>query len=274
MECRVRDIPIYYEEMGAGRPMLMLHGSHTDHREMVYNMETLFEQRSGWRRIYPDLPGRGKTPGADWITGEDQMLEVTLDFLDAVAPGERFAVAGYSYGGYMARGIVYRRGTQMDGVMLGAPSVERDRAKSDLPPHQILVHDPDFVAALEENEQMILRVAVVQSMERLASFRAAIMSGFAVADHAFLKRVGANLAFSFEVDKPEEPFPGPALIVTGRQDSMCGYREAWTLLDNYPRATFAVLDRAGHGVSGEQKVLYRALISEWLDRVEEYSAGH
>ena len=274
MECQVRDIPVYYQEIGAGRPLLMLHGSHTDHREMIYNMEPLFEQRNGWRRIYPDLPGRGKTPGAGWIKGEDQMLDVALEFLDAVAPGERFALAGNSYGGYLARGIVFRRRTQMEGVMLGVPSVERDRTKSDLPPHQVLMHDPDFVSAIKEDERMILQVAVVQSLERLAGFRAAIKPGLAVADHAFLKRVAANPAFSFDVDKPGEPFPAPALIVTGRQDSLCGYRDAWTLLDNYPRATFVVLDRAGHGVSNEQQLLYRALVSEWLDRVEEYSAAH
>lgn len=274
MECRVKDIPVYYEEIGAGRPLLMLHGSHADHREMTYIMEPLFEQRSGWRRIYPDLPGRGKTPGADWIRGEDQMLEVALEFLDAVAPEERIAVAGYSYGGYLARGIVYHRRSQMDGVMLGAPSVERDGAETNLPPHQILVHDPEFVSALEEDEQMVLQVAVIQSLKRLAAFRAAIKPGLAVADHAFLRRVSANPAFSFDVDKPAEPFPAPALVVTGRQDSLCGYRDAWALLDNYPRATFAVLDRAGHGVSSEQQVLYCALVSEWLDRVEEYSVGH
>ena len=274
MECQVRDIPVYYEEIGAGRPLLMLHGLHTDHREMIYNMEPLFEQRRGWRRIYPDLPGRGKTPGADWISSEDQMLEVTLEFLDAVAPGERFALAGNSYGGYLARGVVYCRRAQMEGVMLGVPSVERYRSKSDLPPHQVLVHDPDFVSAIDEDERMILQVAVVQSPERLAGFRAAIKPGLVVADRAFIERVGANPAFSFDVDKPDEPFPAPTLIITGRQDSLCGYRDAWTLLDNYPRATFAVLDRAGHGVSNEQQVLFRALVSEWLDRVEEYSAAH
>lgn len=84
----------------------------------------------------------------------------------------------------------------------------------------------------------------------------------------------ANYAFSFDVDAlPEEPFPAPTLIVTGRQDSLCGYRSAWDLLDNFPRATFAVLDRAGHGLSAEQKMLFRALVGEWLDRVEEYAAG-
>jgi hypothetical protein len=42
------------------------------------------------------------------------------------------------------------------------------------------------------------------------------------------------------------------------------------LLDNYPRGTFAVLDRAGHGLGGEQKGLFEALTQEWLMHVEEY----
>jgi len=43
-------------------------------------------------------------------------------------------------------------------------------------------------------------------------------------------------------------------------------------LDNHPRATFAVLDRAGHGLGAEQESLFRTLVSEWLDRVE-YGLG-
>jgi predicted transcriptional regulator len=49
-----------------------------------------------------------------------------------------------------------------------------------------------------------------------------------------------------------------------------GYQGAWDLLDVYPRASFAVLDRAGHVVFVEQKALVMALVNEWLDRVEEY----
>jgi pimeloyl-ACP methyl ester carboxylesterase len=271
MEYSVRDIPLYYEERGEGRPLLMLHGSHTDHREMMRAMEPVFEARTGWRRIYPDLPGRGKTPAADWISSHDDILDVTLAFLDGIAPGERFVVAGYSLGGYLARGIVHNRGAQMDGVMLGAPSVEADPAKRNYPPHQVLVHDPKFVADLQEDEQLLLRVAVVQNQQRLADFREAIKPGLLAADREFMGRVMTNGGYSFDVDILAEPFPAPALIITGRQDSMCGYREAWDILDNYPRGTYAVLDRAGHGVVTEQRELYRALANEWLDRVEEYA---
>jgi hypothetical protein len=50
---------------------------------------------------------------------------------------------------------------------------------------------------------------------------------------------------------------------------MVGYRDAWTILERYPRATFAVLDRAGHNLAIEQERLFAALVGEWLDRVEE-----
>ncbi len=57
--------------------------------------------------------------------------------------------------------------------------------------------------------------------------------------------------------------------MTGRQDSTVGYSRAWELLEQYPRATFAVLDRAGHALPHEQPELLRALVTEWLDRVRE-----
>jgi hypothetical protein len=43
-------------------------------------------------------------------------------------------------------------------------------------------------------------------------------------------------------------------------------------LESYPRATFAVLDRAGYNLPIEQERLFAALVEEWLDRVEEASS--
>lgn len=54
------------------------------------------------------------------------------------------------------------------------------------------------------------------------------------------------------------------------QDDVVGYRDAWEILENYPRGTFVVLDRSGHLLTIEEEELLRALVSEWLDRVEEY----
>ncbi len=140
MRYKLRNIEIYYEEFGSGRPLLMLHGWPADHRQMVYDMEPLFQNRDGWRRIYPDLPGMGKTSGADWITHQDHMLDVVLEFIDAIAPGQRFSVAGTSYGGYLARGVIYRRIAQVDGLLLQAPMILAHAEGRKLPQHRVLAH--------------------------------------------------------------------------------------------------------------------------------------
>ncbi len=273
MQIKVKDIDMYYEEAGLGRPLLMLHGMPSDHRQMTYDLEPLFQSRDGWRRIYPDLPGMGKTRAADWITHQDHMLDITLEFMDAIAPGQRFVVAGTSYGGYLARGVVHRRGDQLDGLMLDAPAIEPQSKNPSLPEHRVIHTDEAFLGALKPDEQTVREVAVAQSMLVLEAFRASIAPGISIADHPFLERLNQNYRFTFDVDRLTKPFPGPALIMTGRFDQWCGYQDAYNILDNYPRGTFIVFDRAGHGLAREQQPLFRALVGEWLDRVEEYTSS-
>jgi len=112
---------------------------------------------------------------------------------------------------------------------------------------------------------------VVQSPTVVEAVRD-VLAEVQLADHTFLARLEEAGPFSFDVDRLPAPFGGPTLMLTARQDHICGYQDAWDLLDNYPRATFAVLDRAGHFVNIEQEALCHALIHEWLDRVEESAA--
>jgi pimeloyl-ACP methyl ester carboxylesterase len=272
MECTVKDVSFYYEEIGAGRPIIMLHGSPLDHRSIRRDMEPLFAERSGWRRIYPDLPGMGKTKGADWITNHDQVLDLLIGFIDALAPGQRFVVVGHSYGGRLARGLVHHRGGLIDGLFLHVPvtdPVGRDRK---LPKHRVLREDEEYLAALRPDEQNQRTFVVMQSMQLLLRFREFLDPAVKEADQGFLDRLrGANSSFSFDVDSLAQPFPAPALILTGRFDNWCGYQDAYALLDNYPRATFAVLDCAGHALSVEQPALFGTLVGDWLDRVEAYA---
>jgi len=233
--------------------------------------EPLFTKREGWWRIYPDLPGFGQTRAADWITCQDDMLVIVLEFMDSIAPRENFVVAGVSYGGYLARGIIHNRSSQIDGMAIVVPVVELDSKKQNLPEHRIIKEDAEYAAALRPDEAIHTELLTVQSMEILQSLRDKYASAVAIADHEFLKRLENKFPFSFEVDSLPQPFPAPALILTGRFDHWCGYREAYKILDNYPRATYAVLDKTGHALALEEKVLFQALANDWLDRVEEYT---
>ncbi len=275
MDCELKDITVHYEMLGAGRPIIMLHGWSVDHRHMVSDLEPVFGHRDGWKRIYLDLPGHGRTSGKDWITNQDKILDVVLDFIDNVISGQRFVVVGASAGAYLARGIVHHRMASLDGLLLTVPLIVADDAIRRVPPHVTLVANAALAAQLEPDEaEGLFQGAVVQSQKVVDYIRANFQSASEIGDLDFQARIREhpkNYAFSFDIDALPRPFPAPTLIVTGRQDSWVGYLDPWQILDNYPRGTFAVLDRSGHFLGVEQEDLFHALVSEWLDRVEEYA---
>jgi pimeloyl-ACP methyl ester carboxylesterase len=274
MECKLSKLTMFYKSIGKGRPILMLHGWPLDHRAMVGAMEPIFKRRPGWRRIYPDLPGMGKTTGEGWIETQDHMLDVVCEFVDHVIGEEQFAIAGLSYGGYLARGIIHSRAKSVIGLALIVPAMNTVGESRDVPSHITLVEDASALEGLSPDEaESIQRMTVIQSRRQTEQWKVDIFPAVEVADHAFLGRLEKAGGFSsFDVGRLPSPFPGPALFLMGRQDASVGYRDAWKILEDYPRATFAILDRAGHCLTMEQEGLFHALVNEWLDRLEEMKA--
>ena len=144
----VKGVPVHYESRGSGRAVVMVHGFTLDRRSLVGCMEPVFAARAGWRRIYFDLPGMGRTPGSGAIASSDDMLDVVLSFIDAVIPGQRFSIVGQSYGGYLARGVLARKAASIDGMALICPVVVAERAKRELPQHSVVAKDEALLASL------------------------------------------------------------------------------------------------------------------------------
>lgn len=277
MKCDLDNITIHYESFGEGTPLLFLHGWTLDHRYEASAFEPVFKRRSGWHRIYINLPGHGQTPGVEWITNQDQMLDVLLEFIEQIIPGQRFILIGTSIGAYLARGVVYRKADFVDGLLLRIPLIVADEARRSLPSQVILVEDRQLISSLSPEEAELYQDNIVQKPSYFNNLRKIMEEDIIPAqqlnDESFLNKIRMNpknYSFSFDVDSLPEPFEAPTLIITGRQDTSVGYRDAWEILENYPRATFVVLDRAGHGIPVEQVDLFDALVDEWLDRVEEY----
>lgn len=272
MDCKVRGCKVHYEVAGTGIPILLLQGSGGDARVMMNFVEPMFAGRNGWKRIYWDYPGLGKTRVAEWVKNQDHVLEVLSGLVEAVIPGENFAVAGISYGGYLARGLVYQMQPRVDGLCLLAPMMGVKKQPNDLPTFRIIHQDPEFVAALDSHEKYFQFSLAAQTPEILEDIRLILGDSNPESDEELSQRLFSdqNKFFSFDPDALGESCCAPSLFLTGRFDSGCGYQDAFNLLDRYPRASFGVLDRSGHMVVVEQKALTTAMIWEWLDRVEEY----
>jgi pimeloyl-ACP methyl ester carboxylesterase len=270
MEYRVRDVPVYYEIHGSGMPVVMIHGWSPDHRLMKGCMEPVFQSmQTAWQRIYFDLPGMGKTPGRPWITGSDAMLELVLEFIDGILPDQHFVVAGESYGGYLARGVIKERAAQVDGLLLICPVADQETLREHAPVFQVLEKDEAFLNSLSADDRQYFEgINVVQNQRVWDRFRDEILPGLKLADYAFLEtHLSQHVPYALDVDRIEKPYLQPTLMLMGRQDSVVGYRDQWQMLENYPRASFAVLDKAGHNLQIEQDLLFAALVKEWLGRV-------
>lgn len=264
----VKGVPVHYESRGSGRAVLMIHGFTLDRRSLLGCMEPVFARRAGWRRIYFDLPGMGRTPGSGAIASADDMLDVVLGFIDAVIPGERLSLVGQSYGGYLARGVLARKAASIDGMALICPVVVAERAKRDLPRHSVVARDEALLGSLSGADAFMANF-VVQNRVTWQRFQAELLPGIRRADPAFLEGIARRYGLSFDPDTGTRAFTGPVLVLAGRQDSDVGYRDQWKMAESFPRGTFAVLDRAGHGLAIEQAELLTSLAREWLDRVAE-----
>jgi pimeloyl-ACP methyl ester carboxylesterase len=256
MEHRIDGVLINYAEHGAGVPLVALHGAGVDHREIEAAIEAVVP--SGYRRIYPDLPGMGHS-GADGLTCNDDVVALLATVIERLDAGA-VLLLGHSYGGYLARGLAARRPDLVRGLALLCPIAERT---GQLPDHEVVRSDPRAYDELEAADQRGYdEYFVVRTPATARRYRDHVLPGTKLADQGALERIFTG----WSVDVGSGSFAAPTLIVAGRRDSTVGYTDAVALLERYPHATLAVLEGAGHALMHEQPELTAQLLRDWLDR--------
>ncbi len=108
---------IFYQDIGHGKPVLLLHGFGEDSR--VWKHQIAFLQPH-CRLIVPDLPGSGKTVdnGQPLIASSiDEMAEAMFDLMEFVT-GKPFTVLGHSMGGYITLAIAEKNADKLNGFGL------------------------------------------------------------------------------------------------------------------------------------------------------------
>ena len=255
MQLRAAATTVHYAAHGTGRPVVLLHGAGVDHREPEACFEPMWRDVVGFRRIYPDLPGMGRTVAPEGMRTAEDVLDTLLDFAGQASDGAPYLLVGHSAGGYYAQAMAARAPGQVAGLALVCPLLPGVR---DVPEHRVVagggIGDDDFRGYF-----------VVQTPAMLQRYERCVAPGAALADPAALERIGER----WELPPAAGPaYAGPTLVVAGRLDSTVGYAAAADLVDDYPHASLAVVDDAGHALPHEQPDLLAALVAEWLTRVE------
>ena len=255
MEIRVGQVVVHYVEHGTGRPVLAFHGAGVDHREAEACFELALDGVAGLRRIYPDLPGMGRTTAPETLRSAEDVLDTLLDFADEVVGGTAHLLIGHSAGAYFAQAMAARRPAQTAGLALVCPLLPGLR---EVPEHRVVVGSGEI------GDDVFRSYFVIQTPEMLERYERYVAPAAALVDQAALERIGERWALTPD---PAPAYPGPTVVVAGRSDSTVGYAAAVDLVDRYLHVSLAVVDDAGHALPHERPELLRALLADWIGRV-------
>ena len=125
-------MPIHYESFDHGLPFFTLHGSPGDHRAPARDLERTFRRRRGWRRIDPDIPGRGLSPRPLQISDMDGNVGAVERFTFDLAGKCKIVLGGTSIGAYVALALARRRPRRVAGLLLSVPQIHHSPRQDQL----------------------------------------------------------------------------------------------------------------------------------------------
>jgi pimeloyl-ACP methyl ester carboxylesterase len=271
-----RDSTLYAREIGAGLPVLIIHGWGLDGTLEELDFEPVFSTIPNLRRIYVDLPGMGKTP-ANNVKDLDDMYLRLAHFVDTRLGKSTFLLVGTSCGGYLARALAQKYADQVAGLLLRVPLVQPKNELRDLDPFEPLVRNETLMSSMSAEDKALIggENVLVQTPAYIESLRAkygVARAAEKAADNEATDPIrGDAQRYQLSLALDAKLF-APTLILCGRQDDVVGYRDSLRLLELCPRSTFAVLDRAKHDLPVDQNAVFEALVRDWLTRVDEWRA--
>jgi pimeloyl-ACP methyl ester carboxylesterase len=210
---------------------------------------------AGYRHIRPDLPGFGATPPVD----DASMASYARNVLDAV-DDDRFVLAGFSMGGYVAMELVRQVPERVAALLLldtrETPDTDEGRANR--------LKQADEVAksgSIKSVVDAMLPKMVAQDAYR-DEVRRIMESSSPRGVIAALKAMAARPDSADTLRNATMP----AFVICGDHDEITPMRDAERMVSLLPHAELAPIARAGHLAHFESSEQVNNLIAAFLGR--------
>ena len=266
--CEVNQVKIAYESCGEGYPIIFLPGFSLDHIYEQAYFEPFFPPSSPWRRIYLDLPGTGESPTTEKVKNADDLIIILRAFINHIIPNSSFLVVGESYGAYLVRGLIFQEKSRILGAAFLIPAVIAEKSQRTVGNHTIIYQDRSFLSRLTHEERKDLEESAVIHTSSVWDGVKFVNESQKKSNMEYLNQYQhTGYSLSLNLNDKKFSFARPVLFLTGKQDSIVGYKDQWNILDQFPRATYVALDSGSHCAEIEQVEITKVLFLEWLNRV-------
>ena len=267
---RLNDVDINYEVVGAGCPVLMLHGFTGSIAAWQGIPQKLSRE---FRVIVVDMIGHGESsapadPARYSIPGAVDDLQALLDRLNV----EQTAVLGYSMGGRVASEMALSAPERVSSLVLESSGVGIDdqderahRAASDEALAR-LIEEQGIEAFVDRWEAVPLFASQCQLPERVRRQQRELrMAQKPVGLANSLRGMGAGMMEP--VSDRLHQFTMPVLYLAGEYDEK--YREIGEVIcARMPDASYVEIPRAGHTIHLEQPESYLEAVISFLRQIE------
>ena len=255
------DVEIGYDDLGAGDPIVFLHGFPHSRALWAPQLNALVDRA---RCIAPDLRGFGESTAKPPFT-MDQYADDVAALLDALHI-ERAVICGLSMGGYVALAFWRRHRARVRGLVLMDTRAGADSAEA-------RVKRNDMIALAHERGSSAVADAMITGM--VGKSTRAKCPEVVDAVHRMLESapvagvVGGLAALREREDSTATlgTIDVPVLVVVGEEDVLTPPSEAAMLHAGIRGSTLEVIAGAGHVSNVERPAAVNHILSEFLAKL-------
>jgi 3-oxoadipate enol-lactonase len=256
------DADIFYEVLGSGPPVVLLHPFPANHNLWKPAAQALITR---YRVILPDLRGHGESDVGD---GPATMKKHAADIARVLDHEEvrRAAFVGVSIGGYVLFEFWRKYGERVDALVLCNTKAQADTPEA----RAVRLQAATFV--LDRGTELFFGSMIPKLMGKttrdtrpdLVEGALRMMRSMSPEDVAMVQRGMAERQDSMETLKTINV---PTLLVTGDEDILTGVAEAELMRQNLSGSEINVIAKAGHYSPWEQPEEVGKLLRQFLDRL-------
>ncbi|HEY1639723.1 MAG TPA: alpha/beta hydrolase [Streptosporangiaceae bacterium] len=218
---------------------------------------------SGWRRAYLDLPGTGKS--APVLARSDAVASAVAESIEDLAEGAPVALAGCSYGGYIAAELARRHPDRVAGLLMICSGIKILPAERDLTGVAAPEPEPGWLDAVPEQFREHLSLAVGCQSRPVGDRLAAAYLVNGPADEQYLRDLRAT-GYQLAAESELSALTVTATVAAGRRDRIAGFRDQFRLAAGNSAADYVLFHDVGHYLPFERPERFRALALDWLRR--------